>query len=341
MENEIVLKSTGAIGDAVIASALVPRLNTQGYDVGLISDPHTLSLWEGIPRTRTYPQDPFNGNPIYDLSGYLNNRPHSTNLPSDFSTDHERPGHLSEWMAYELLLQSETIHVTPSRNNVQIRLTEEEVRMGNSIIQKISGAYRNKPVVIFAPYSTTKNRNIPKSSLEEIASGISSFAVSCLLQPFSETQSVETMISIGDNNLRLASAIIAASHAYVGVDSGPLHMINAVLQGTDPNLLDELDYARKDKIIALFGSSHPDVVGYEGNRIITGSRKECGLELPCGLHGYTSDSRAWNGKSTFSTSSDRSLCILSQYPESETSSCMASIDPEEVIETLKIILDEL
>lgn len=51
---EIILKSTGVIGDLVIASALQKPLNKLGYKIGIVSSKFTLPLWGGLENTSTY-----------------------------------------------------------------------------------------------------------------------------------------------------------------------------------------------------------------------------------------------------------------------------------------------
>lgn len=347
-EKSIVIKSTGAIGDMVIASAIADSLNKLGYHTGIISDKKTLQLWDEIPNASTFEED--KSSPNVDISNYLAYMPHSNDLPAEY-TDEKRKGHLCEWMAYSIS-QNNGINIYPSRDDVRIVLNREEIEFGRNEVHKKSKKYNNKPVVILAPSSSTKNKKIPKQTLKEVIKGIWKFAVPCLLKGNGVKQCIIDRINqyavcaetIGDKDLRKASAILYAADACICVDSAPLHMINGSIQGTPPEYI--LDGVNPDmsKIVIVVGSSHPDVVSYEGNQIIKVTKDECNCDkAPCGAHGYSELAKyedEFNGRSfnAAGISGDKSGCIFNDYDQIETARCMEAVSAEEVIETVRKII---
>lgn len=337
-EKTIVLKSTGAIGDLVIASALPVALNKMGYHTGVISKGFTLPLWQGLENVSTFADEKQvpEGSLVVDMSDYLASFPNSRILPNAYTGKmSERKGHLCEWMAHSVTSKS-GIDVHVSRDDIRIMLTPEELNTG---MEKLNTLVRenHKPVVVIAPYSTTKNKNLPKKALEQIVKGISGFAIPCLLEPFSPEQYIEGTKPVGDKDLRIASAILYDADAYVGVDSGPLHMINAARQGVSSA---DGTRPRRDNIIAVLGSSDPDVVAYADNRII---RATGGCPVsPCGAHGYWPvDAYGKEFGRVFYTSGnpkDKSGCIFDDYSKLDTAQCLESVNPEEVVEAVRDIL---
>ncbi|MEK6859226.1 MAG: hypothetical protein AABX54_00275 [Nanoarchaeota archaeon] len=338
-EKTIVLKSTGAIGDLVIASALPVALNKMGYHTGVISKGFTLPLWKGLDNVSMFADEKQvpEGSQVVDISDYLSNFPNSRILPTTYTGKlSERNGHLCEWMAYSVFLKSGVVF-RASRDDVRIMLTDEELRAGGQKIDDIAKENNGKPVVVIAPYSTTKNKNIPKKALEQIVRGVSGFAVPCLLEPFSQEQYIEGTKPVGDKDLRVASAILYNADAYIGVDSGPLHMINATRQGVS---FADGTKPKRDNIIAALGSSDPDVVAYADNRII---RTTGGCPIsPCGAHGYWPvEKYGEEFRRVFYNSGnekDKSGCIYGNYSQLDTAQCLESVNPEEVVEAVRNVL---
>jgi len=344
---EVILKSTGAIGDVVIASALQKPLSQMGYGVGILSKEFTLPLWKNIDGedTTVYPFDE-NGeigehpknSLVVNISDYLSEFPNTSELPKDFLGE-ERRGHLCEWMAYAIHKQNPVMKLNVSRDDIRIILDREEIEFGRDYVMDISKSNGGLPVVVLSPFSTSINRNLAMSTLEEVVGGIKDFAVPCQLSPYSEEQYIQGTTPIGDNRLRVASSILLACDAYVGVDSGPLHMINGAIQGTPENELVGGVIDNREKIVACVGSSHPDVVTYKDNIVIQGSKK-CGF-APCGAHGYCSVDRYSEklGTKFYPTNKDKSGCVYDGYGDMEVSPCMAAISAEEIIENIKGVLD--
>jgi hypothetical protein len=341
-DKPIVLKETGAIGDLVIASAVLVSLEKAGFKTGIISKGFTLPLVKGIfseeiglyTDEKDVPTDSF----IIDISDYLKEFPHTRMLPSEYSGAEGRLAHLCEWKAYALF-QKSGIKVHASRDDVRIILEEDELAEGLEKVYKISAENGHKPVVMLAPYSTTINRNMSRSTLEKVVEGISDFSIPCLLSPHLPERYISGTIPLGDENLRKAAAILYAVDACVVSDSGPLHIVNGVIQGE--GLKEKLIInKRTDKVIAVLGSSSPAVVTYKGNRIIQ-SRNACPI-IPCGAHGYFpiegySDEfqvkfyRTGNEK-------DKSGCIFPDYSESASSRCMESMSAKEIVDKIKEVI---
>lgn len=284
---KLLLKSTGAIGDAVVALAVRDTLVHQGYDVGIISSRNTLPLW---PKTT----DVF-GAQTLDISTYLAQFPHTTRFTPD------RYGHLCEWMA-RVCSQQLGSDITASRDNVCIELTQDEISKGKTLLPS------GNPVVIMAPVSSTKNRNIPVQTIRQISENLRGIATACLLSPVPEQYLTLGLGVIGSNDLRIAAAALLAADVVITSDSGPLHLASGAVQGNQESL-----NANPKKIIAVLGSSHPEVVTYLGNQVVTSAKIECEI-APCGAHGYTSAPE----------------CVLPNYRLVETASCMMAISADEV-----------
>jgi hypothetical protein len=385
----IVLKSTGAIGDLVIASALVPELNLKGYDnVGIISKPFTLPLWKGLENTSTYPDESSvpKDAPIVDISDYLSFFPHSTKKPTVFydtfrgcpELGEPTREHLSKWM-FTSFLKNCPNHLLrgggeiAQKRYVRVVLTPEEKQSGADEIEKCKKDNGSKPVVVFAPYSTTKNKNLPRTTLETVVKAVSDFAVPCLLEPFSPEQYIEGTTPIGDKDLRKSSAILYAADACVVVDSAPLHMVNGVIHGEifDNTLSKNKDYSellkrmikydeadngcpveesmdqlfkRRNKVIVILGSSAPEVVAYKGNRganRIIHATGGCDIS-PCGAHGYLPiEGYSAEFQKPFypsGTDKDKSGCVFADYSQINTARCLEAISADEIIETIRQVV---
>src|SRR3989338_1568345 len=101
----VILLSTGAIGDMVIASALAAQLYQRDIPHGIVSSGFTLPLWKHFGFATTYAYGPDTSIPelpsdavVVDIRRYLRHFPHSSFLPGT-----ERKGHLCEWMAVEIV----------------------------------------------------------------------------------------------------------------------------------------------------------------------------------------------------------------------------------------------
>ena len=345
---EIILISTGAIGDMIIASALQKPLNELGYKTGIISAGFTLPLWIGLENITTYafgkdkalPELPTDAQ-VVDISNYLAHFPHSQPLPQKFTEEECRYDHLCEWMTY-YLFQKIGLKLEVSKADVRIILRPEEVAFGRDYIANLKKENGGKKVLIISPYATTKNRNIPLSTLEEIAAGVSDVAFSCQTTPYGETQKIKGTVDVGDKDIRKSIAIRLAADTYLTVDSGPLHMMMGAMQGTPKdNLVDGVN-PDPAKVFVVLGSSKPETVSYTGNQnIFAGNACEIS---PCGAHGYyplKSYGRLFGRRFHSSTDStkDKSGCIYQNFSGRETAVCMESVKAEEVIEKIRGYLD--
>jgi hypothetical protein len=339
---KIVLKETGAIGDLVIASAVIVSLQKAGFKTGVISKRFTLPLVEGISPEEIglYADEkdvPINSF-IIDISDYLKGLPHTRMLPPEYSGEERRLAHLCEWKAYTLF-QKSGIKVHASRDDVRIILGKDELAEGIERVYKISAENGHKPVVMLAPYSTTINRNVSRSTLEKVVEGISEFSVPCLLSPHLPEQYISGTIPLGDENLRKAAAILYAVDACVVSDSGPLHIVNGIIQGEELQG-NSIITKEKSKVIAVLGSSHPTAVAYQGNNIIQ-PNKVCSI-MPCGAHGYFSiEGYSDEFRTEFygtGNEKDKSGCMFSDYSGKYSSKCMESIPAKEIVDKIREVL---
>lgn len=347
-KTEIVLISTGAIGDAILASALQKSLNEAGYSTGLVSAGFTLPLWKGLENVSTYafrdnksiptlPEDAI----VVNLGDYLSNMPYTNSIPEDFTgAKSERLNHLSEWMAYTLYSKTGLRFLT-TKGNVRIVLDKEEVKFGRDGVYSAAKGHKTKKAVVISPYSSAKNKNLPRDTLEKIVEGLKDVATLCLLTPYAENQRIPGTLPIGNKDIRKATAILLAAHAYVGVDSGPLHMLMGAIQGTpEENLVSGINIDPEKAIIAL-GSSGPLAVAYKNNQVLTATGN-CSF-APCGAHGYvlTEPYSEVNGAKFYPTTKDRSGCVFEDYELFDTAPCMESISAEEIIECARTFLKKL
>jgi len=330
LERSIVIKTTGAIGDAIMVSALQKQLNDLGCVTGIISKGFTLPLWKGLESVVMYNLED-QVEDFVDLSGYLRHFPYSSLLPGEM-TEEDRYGHLCEWMAYEFLEKTrEKLDV--SRDDVRIVLTPEEIEFGRDVIYEKSNG---KPVVILSPYSTAKNKNLIMEKLKRLVKILSEFSTVCQLEPFEDDQHVENTVPVGDRNLRKSSAILLASQAYLGVDSGPSHMINGAIQGNQERLIDGVS-GDPSRVIMVVGSSRPYSVSYEGNQTVFNDGG-C-MVAPCGAHGYwpLEKYEEFFEKQFFGTDGDKSGCVFKNYSKAEVPSCM-DFSVDEVVERVRKVI---
>ncbi|MBI2546809.1 hypothetical protein HYV81_06545 [Candidatus Woesearchaeota archaeon] len=340
----VILKSTGAIGDAVIASAVQHALHQTGYNVGLISAGFTLPLWhglEGVDNSLLFDskQDPpqFPQEKVVDISNYLAQFPHSVQFPKS-SEMKDVWAHLCKWMG--LIVENErNIPLDVSRDNVRVVLTPEEAEWGRNQIYDLSKANGNKPVVIISPNSGTKNRSLPSDTVDTVVKGLEGKAISYLLEPVPEMYSSVLAGRIGNKDLRKVAALLWAANAYIGADSGPLHIAAGSLQGTPEDLSYRLEVNHNlSKIVVALGSSNPDVIAYKGN-IIVFAHGGCPV-APCGAHGYYPvEKYGEHFKRTFVPTAepvkDKSGCIYNNYPNEQTALCMQSIPAGAIIANVR------
>ena len=79
-----ILESTKAIGDAIIATAVLGEAASQGYVAGIITSPLTYPLLKNldIKTYRNWSEVPGGGTRIPLDHSYLNHLPHRFNLPN-------------------------------------------------------------------------------------------------------------------------------------------------------------------------------------------------------------------------------------------------------------------
>lgn len=351
---QVIFLSTGAIGDMVIASALHTPFYEREISIGVVSADFTRGLWQHFGNTTAYAYDKDKALPelpkeavVVDIRNYLHHFPHSQNLPHGLTEEEKRKGHLCEWMAYEAATQCpgierilrKTFKVT--RDDVQIILTEQEIEAGKKLIEEIRKESSNKSVTILAPYSNTENRNIGMHQLEEIVAGLEDRTAICQLQPFGETEYVKGTRPIGDRDLRKVAALLLVADAYIGVDSGPLHIVNGAIQGAE--WYNQRLEGRRDpaKVFVVLGSSAPEVVAYKGNTIIQSPVCVCDV-APCGAHGYVAPERYGEhfGKEFHASrkEGDKSGCIYKDQDFPNTAPCMTAVPSEQIIETVRAYL---
>ena len=330
----IILKSTGAIGDAVIASAVQDALNQAGYNAGLISAGFTLPLWHGLDGVDNRllfdsKQDPpiYNSENVIDISNYLSRLPHSANFPKAREMK-DVWAHLCKWMGLVVEWEKD-LELNVSRDNVRVVLTPEEAEWGRNQIYELSKANGNKPVVVISPNSGTKNKSLSSKTVDEVVRGLDGKAVSYLLEPVPEMYSSVLAGRIGNKDLRKVAALLWATDAYIGADSGPLHIVAGSLQGTPDDLSYRLEVNHSlSKIVVALGSSNPGVVAYKDNRIVF-AHGGCPV-APCGAHGYYPvEKYGEHFKRTFvptaEPAKDKSGCIDINYPNEQTALCLSLI----------------
>lgn len=336
LPKEIILTATNAIGDGVMETSTVEALSDDyGITVGKVAPRHILSLWEGVPNTHLYTNDSDipSDIPRVDVSGYQDTFPHSTRDPK---TGEFR--HLSWWIGKKAG-EKLGIELDVSRENVVLTLTEEEALWGRDEYLRLLKTSGNNVGVIITPNATTGNRNLTPDTVQKICTrlgekGITPFLLNPLPEKMYDHVGAER---IGNPELRKAAALLWASDAVVCVDSGPLHMVNAALQGTSKELADKLGVnVDQQKIVLVTGSTNPKVVGYKGNQIVheTGG---CPLAERggCGCHGYNQleKNEEHFGYPFFPSANpkDKGGCIYEDYSRAGISPCMESISPEGVV----------
>lgn len=340
---QVILLSTGAIGDMVIASALAAQFYQQDIPHGIVSQRFTLSLWDHFGFATTYAYEANKAVPrlppgafIVNISTYLRHFPHSSFLPET-----ERKGHLCEWMAVDAVGDCNSLEeildvASVSRDDVQVFLEKEEIQAGLDWVVALQKEHGNKPVVIISPYSTTVNRNIGKQRLDEVVYGLRDVVVPCQLTPIPEQGAITGAIPVGDDDLRKVAGLLLAADAYLGVDSGPLHMVNGVIQGTEWYGHNLAAQRNKGKVFLVLGSSAPEVVAYKGNSIITAPVRVCDV-APCGAHGYVAPAAYGQrfGRTFHPSPTDKGGCVFQDHHYKDTASCMTAVPSEQIIEAVR------
>ena len=267
--------------------------------------------------------------PLIDISDYLSLMPHNKKS--------RKTPHLCEWMA-KCIYNKTGLKLTPSRDDVKIMLDRDEIDEGIDIVREYSGNHGNKPVLMIAPSSTTKNRSLPLETVRRIRDGVEDLCAPALLYPGSDERYLKVLEPLGSKNLRKASAVLYACDAVVAMDSAPLHLVNGAIQGAENG--NEYIQTSRRKIIAVCGSSNPDAVTYRQNMIIIPKNK-CEV-WPCGVHGYASleEHERLHRRKFYDSGveGDGAGCICENYPDMETAPCMKSVSSESIIKSIRKVL---
>lgn len=336
LPKETIFTSTNAIGDSIMEAATVHALSEYGITVGKVAPAPILSLWKGLPHTQLYTNDSAvpSDVPRVDVRGYQDAFPHSTQDPKSGEFRH-----LSWWIGRKAGEQL-GIDLDVSSEQVILTLTEEEATWGRDEYLRLLKASGNKVGVIITPNATTGNRNITPQTVQKICTQLEEKEITpFLLNPLPEKIYDNVAAArIGNPDLRKAAALLWASDAVICVDSGPLHMVNAALQGSSKELADKLGVnADQQKVVLVTGSSNPEVVGYKGNQSVHGTGG-CPLAERggCGCHGYNQlkkyDKHFGYPFFPAANPNDKGGCIYEHYSRTGISSCMEAISPDEVVE---------
>lgn len=319
MSERIGIKYTGAIGDAVIALGLIPGLREAGFDyVTLQTNAFIAPLWKGLEGAQARTSD--TEDQTIDTSAYLVNR-----------FDHPH-AHLVQLLAIEVKNQGGP-EILPSPDDVMLALTKDELSRAADKIAEISSGNGDLPVLIIAPDSTTKNRNLPRGTLQEVVTNLQGRAVSCVMRS-DDSDLPEGALNVW-GNLRDSAAMLAVADAVVAVDSALFHMVNAVLQGSTDTMKELGLNTSQDKVVAVLGSSSENSATYNDNQVLVGTEAAC--DIKCGAHGYKGLTKS-RLEGIFSTEfypsgdeTDESLCQFPDYAAIETAGCMQSITSQRII----------
>ncbi len=320
----VTLKSTGALGDFILASALQHALGERGFNVGIINPAFAHPLWNYFPVIRGHtvrffptPADVPAGETVVDISTYLRHFPHSDKIPGG----HGRKGHLSEWMGIEFLakggdqvltnanINPNTLHVSPS--NVQIYLTDGtntmEVEQGLDLVRRVGGG---QPVIVVAPLAAPmlpdRNALGPKdlrpATVTYIGQTIRALGgVPALQGPVDQynrltardAHCIDAYAVIDrPTDIRITPALLLAADGVISVESAPIHLAAGAYQGTT-KAATEKGLRNLSKIIAIVGSSSREASEYgtsADNKTQTiETISTCPIvaaTLRCGNHGY-------------------------------------------------------
>ena len=358
---KLILLTTGALGDTVIATALYQQFFRAGYHTVIASKKRALQLWRGLANTSAMaiPRDASSFHQslcasdrhtlVLDCRNYLDLFPHSSLLPTWF-TGHDAPrvGHHCEWMAYAICRNHRMIvqnypdlHVTPSRDDVQVPLTAPEISQAEAAMAKLRREYNDLPIVLLAPYASTANRNIPRKTLQSAVKDLNGIVTFCQLIRHRTDRRIKGAVPIERLSSREMAAWALCADAVVTCDSGPLHIANAALQYARSHLPQiDAKLTTPEKVIVVVGSSRVEAVAYRGNQSLF-STGGCTV-APCGVHGYTDvDRYCRHFKRTFyRLEADGSGCVEKTYAAEAGSPCMASVSAEMLVERLLPVVGE-
>lgn len=286
---KFVLESTKAIGDSIIAIAVLSEAVSQGYKAGIITSPLAYPLLKnlGIDVYPSWKEVPYIATKIPLDHRYLNHLPHVRNLPNK-----SRKGWLGEWMAVDIQDASDgEIVISPKRKDMKICLTSDEIAEAYEEKMSISGKYRNKPITQLVITTSSINKNIPRDTLEKVITKLSGETVFCMSEPLGISDDDKQfykdlgVVILDEKSLRGAVGRLHVADAVVTADTWTLHGAIAS-RGTGTQFsLKKMGYIPTSKqVIIVLGSSHPKVVaGYESMKTVSTNFPCSG----CGAHAYS------------------------------------------------------
>lgn len=313
---------TNAIGDAVISTAVRAALQRNNYQAEIISPEHIAPLLNEIDSIHTSNTSLSPGSRIIDIN-YFPEQSHIQLLPGT-----QRYGHISEWMGL-IVSQQLGMNLEVSPDDVKIKLMRDEIEQARDRLYTLSKETNRLPVVIIVPGASTKNRSLTSMQAEAIASRLKGTATPLLLEPLHDRYSAIDILRVG-GNLREAAALLLAADSVVTVDTGPLHITQAGMQG-NLEIAQALGISVDPrKLVVALGSSRPEVVAYKGNQAVHASAG-CPVS-PCGLHGEAALGGIGKFQIPLHVSDDKSACIYPGSKQLETAPCMESVPAGEIVE---------
>ncbi len=308
----LAIKIPNAIGEAIISTNLFRNLKrsidgklvvvSESINTQFLENLDYVDEIKGIEKGKNYQKG--EKEIFIDVSDYQKGKDVNNALP-----EHRiRPTkHLSKYLIEEAEKQleeilNESFKIENDNLGPEIILTDDEESFGYHEIQEIKEKYE-KFVIGIHTLSSTENKNWSKEHWEEfISKNKDKFNFIEFLAPGQEPVSED--VFEGRYKLRDCASVIKACDAFIGVDSFAVHAAKAVNQ---------------NNVIALFGSSHPEVCSYK-NFTNLFNNKDCKYQ-PCGKHGY-----------------DLGIgCTLDEKKEGRIYSCMYAIRPENLENTVKEI----
>jgi hypothetical protein len=351
--HHIVLETGRAIGDTVMATAVMQELRYRGYNAGIITSGFTYSLLDNIKIKRyakihdkVEPAIPEESLIVRLDHAYLKHIPHQQPLPAWFTGKSDALGHLSEVMAYDIALATDgkvTIH--PKRDEVRVVLTHDEVQGAYEEKCMLMSQHGGKPITHLVIETTSINKNLPKQTVEQLIEELGDETTLCIANPINsitykqkEEYTEKGVVFLAEKNLREAIARIHVADAVVAADTGLMHGAIASRQGTSSEISQEvLGYKPSNKeVIAVLGSSHPDVVcGYRDMQTVT-TLHPC---KSCGAHAYKliGALKEQTGVDYYKFR-DGSGCVFEEATRKNSSPCMEHVRPGDIAEAVRFAL---
>ncbi|MFH1455967.1 MAG: hypothetical protein ABIF40_03390 [archaeon] len=315
---ELTLLTTGALGDLVMTSAMLPMLRAEGTtDINIIGRGFSKGLTEGLGYSRflelgeqekkgdffdEWDKVEVNGKnrvrtEFLDLGVYLQNHVHLKPLP-----DRSGCTHLVDHMRFQLeneidRLYGKEVNLGTKTTDVKVALSEEEIDWAHGIyIQTLlqKGYPEFEKVVVISRQSANpfpgeleySNRDLRMEDAVHLAKLVSEYAIPVqIIAPGEEL--IEGTVQVSDRDLRKVTALLATADGMIGVDSGPWHMGIAGIQGGNFGKYQKPSLSTR---IALAISSNPYSNMYSETRSLV-AEPNCPMVTEdgfgkCGAHGY-------------------------------------------------------